>query len=122
MLSFGDSPWLFLVMVNILLLLAGAFMDELALLIILVPVLHPIAMTLGIDPVHFGIVICFNLVQGLIAPPLGIITLICAQIANERVGRVYAAMMPFLIGNLTILVLITFVPTVVLFLPRLLGL
>jgi TRAP-type C4-dicarboxylate transport system permease large subunit len=79
-------------------------------------------MTLGIDPVHFGIVICFNLVQGLIAPPLGIITLICAQIANERVGRVYAAMMPFLIGNLTILVLITFVPTVVLFLPRLLGL
>lgn len=122
MLSFGDSPWLFLIMVNILLLLAGAFMDELALLIILVPVLHPIAMELGIDPVHFGIVICFNLVQGLIAPPLGIITLICAQIADERVGRVYSAMMPFLIGNLVILLLITFVPTVVLFLPRLLGL
>lgn len=121
MLSISDNPWVFLLLVNLLLLVAGAFMDELALLIILVPVLHPIAMQLGIDPVHFGIVIVFNLVQGLITPPLGIISLISAQIANVRLGSVYKAMTPFLIGNLSILLLITFVPSVVLFLPRLLG-
>lgn len=122
MLSISDSPWVFLALVNLLLLFAGAFIDEMALLIILVPVLFPISQQLGVDPIHFGLVICFNLVQGLIMPPLGILIFICAQIANIRIGSAYKALAPFLIANLLVLALITFVPTVALLLPRLLGL
>lgn len=121
MLSISEHPWVFLIFVNLLLLFAGAFMDEMALLIILVPVLFPIALQLGVDPIHFGLVICFNLTQGLMMPPLGILVFICAQIANIRLGAAYRALAPFLIGNLGILLLLTFVPGIALFLPRLLG-
>jgi TRAP-type C4-dicarboxylate transport system permease large subunit len=120
-LSITDSPWVFLLLVNMLLLIAGAFMDEMSLLIILVPVLFPISQQLGIDPIQFGLVICFNLTQGLITPPLGILVLICAQIGKVRVGPAFNAITPFLLTNLAVLALLTFVPTAALFLPRLLG-
>lgn len=117
----SDNPLVFLLLVNLLLLIIGTFMDTLAALVILVPVLLPTANSLGIDPVQFGIVICFNLIQGLITPPLGIVLFISAQIAGVRFERVVRALLPFLFCNLMTLLLITVFPALTLMLPRLMG-
>ena len=121
MLSISDNPLVFLLLVNVMLLIIGTFMDTLAALIILVPVLLPIANNLGIDPVQFGVVIGFNLIQGLITPPLGIVLFISAQIAGVRFERVVRALIPFLICNLLTLVLISLFPVLTLQLPAWLG-
>ncbi|MGV0879811.1 TRAP transporter large permease [Martelella sp. FLE1502] len=121
MLSISDNPLVFLLLVNLLLLIIGTFMDTLAALIILVPVLLPIANSLGISPIQFGIVLCFNLIQGLITPPLGIVLFISSQIAGARFERVVRALLPFLVCNLLTLLLITLFPQLTLKLPELLG-
>lgn len=121
MLGFSDSPWVFLVLVNLLLLFLGTFMDTLAALIIVVPVLVPVASKLNIDLVHFGVVVCFNLIQGMLTPPLGVLLFICSQIARIRFENMLGALLPFLIANLVVLGLITFIPTLVLLLPKLAG-
>lgn len=121
MLSITDNPLIFFLLVNLMLLVIGTFMDTLAALIILVPVLLPISNELGIDPVQFGVVICFNLVQGLITPPLGIVLFISAQIAGVRFEKVVRALVPFLLCNLFTLLLISVFPALTLSLPALLG-
>jgi tripartite ATP-independent transporter DctM subunit len=122
MLLVSNEPWIFLLLVTILLLFLGTFMDTLPALIIVVPVLFPASQQLGVDPVHFGVIVCFNIIQGQLTPPLGLLLFITGQIAKVRFEAVAKAVLPFLAINILVLLLITFVPSLVLFLPRLFGL
>lgn len=115
------EPWMFLLAVNIVLLIAGLFLDGLATMLVLVPVFAPIAVKLGIDPTHFGIVVIFNLLIGLITPPMGMCLFIAGNIARCDQGPLARAILPLFLVEIAVLLLITFVPQTVTFLPRLLG-
>lgn len=118
----SENRWVFLLLVNVALLLLGTFMDTLPTLIICVPVLFPIAQQLGVDPVHFGVLVCFNIVQGMLTPPVGILIFITSQIAKVSIESVTRAVLPFLILNTVVLFVLTFVPDLTLALPRAMGL
>ena len=115
------SPTMFLIVVNVLLLLLGCLLEGTTILLIVVPVLIPTAQALGIDLVHFGIVCVLNIMLGLITPPYGLLLFIMTNIAQVSLRDLVREVMPFLFAMLAVLVLITFVPEVVLFLPRLFG-
>lgn len=115
------SPWMFLILVNVILLIVGLFLEGIAAMLILLPILHPIAMSLGIDPVHFGIVVIFNLMIGLITPPMGICLFVSNSIANVGIASISKQIMPMFLVELLVLILITFVPSTVTFLPHLFG-
>jgi tripartite ATP-independent transporter DctM subunit len=115
------QPWVFLLCVNVLLLITGCFMDDYASVVILAPIIAPIAWELGINPLHIGLVICVNLVVGLATPPFGITLFVTSPIAKVRIEDTVREAIPFLAVTIGILLLITFVPGVSLFLPRLFG-
>ena len=106
-------------MVNLFALGLGLFLDPLAALVILVPLLLPNAVDLGIDPVHFGIMLVFNLMIGLTTPPVGYLIYLSAHIAGERPERVMRESLPFMVALFVALALLTFVPAVTTLLPRL---
>lgn len=116
-----SDPWVFLLMVNGILLLVGLFLEGIAAMLILLPILHPIAMSLGIDPTHFGIVVIFNLMIGLITPPMGICLFVANSIADVGMGKLSRAVMPMFLVEMVVLAIITFVPESVTFLPHLFG-
>lgn len=116
------SPVVFLLMVNVILLIAGAFLDSTPATIIIVPIVLPAAMSLGIDPVHFGLVVVVNLMIGLIHPPMGLNLLITQSISKEPMGLILKESLPLLGIMLLILLVITFVPATVLWLPSVIGL
>jgi tripartite ATP-independent transporter DctM subunit len=120
-LSEVSSLWAFLIIVNLILLAVGLFLEGIAAMLILLPILHPIAMSLGIDPVHFGIVVIFNLMIGLVTPPMGICLFVSNSIANVGMGAISRRIMPLFLVELLVLAVITFVPQTVTFLPRLFG-
>lgn len=115
------APWQFLIVVNILLLIGGAFMEPTGIILILAPILFPIATQLGIDPVHLGILIVVNLEIGMITPPIGLNLFVTAGITSLSIGGVIRAASPWLIVLLAYLIFITYVPQVSLWLPDLLG-
>lgn len=115
------SPVVFLLLVNLILLIAGAFLDSTPATIIIVPIVLPAAMSLGIDPVHFGLIVVVNLMIGLIHPPMGLNLLITQSISKEPMGAILKESIPLLGVMLVILSLITFVPATVLWLPSLMG-
>jgi len=115
------SPWVFLIMVNLILLVVGLFLEGIAAMLILLPIIHPIAMSLGIDPTHFGIVVIFNLMIGLVTPPMGICLFVSNSIANVGMGAISRRIMPLFLVELGVLILITFVPQTVTFIPKLFG-
>jgi tripartite ATP-independent transporter DctM subunit len=115
------SPWVFLLMVNGILLLVGLFLEGIAAMLILLPILHPIAMSLGIDPTHFGIVVIFNLMIGLITPPMGICLFVSNSVAKVGMGALSHRIMPMFLVELLVLAIVTFIPDTVTFLPRLFG-
>ncbi len=115
------APWQFLIIVNIVLLVAGAFMEPSAIILILVPILFPIAMHLGIDPIHLGIIMVVNMEIGLLTPPVGLNLFVASAITKLPVTRVIKATMPWLSIMLLFLILITYVPEISLGLPDLLG-
>ncbi|MDP3317523.1 MAG: TRAP transporter large permease subunit, partial [Bosea sp. (in: a-proteobacteria)] len=117
--AFSDSPWVILLLINVLLLVVGCFMEAIAAMIILIPVLIPIVEAVGIDLVHFGLIIVFNLMLGLLTPPVGILLYICGNFAQVKIERVVREVLPFLGVGFGVLVIITFIPEVVLWLPRL---
>jgi C4-dicarboxylate transporter DctM subunit len=112
--------WQFLVVVNILLLIAGCFMEPTGIILILAPILFPIAMQLGIDPVHLGIIMTVNLEIGMVTPPIGLNLFVTAGITGMSIMQVVRAALPWLMVLLTFLVIVTYVPTITLFLPNLL--
>lgn len=115
------APWQFLIVVNILLLIAGAFMEPTGIILILAPILFPIAMQLGIDPVHLGILIVVNLEIGMITPPIGLNLFVTAGITSLSIGGVIRAAAPWLFVLLTYLVFVTYVPQLSLWLPDMLA-
>lgn len=115
------APWQFLLVVNILLLIAGAFMEPTAIILILAPILFPIAMQLGIDPVHLGILIVVNMEIGMITPPIGLNLFVTTGITNLTLGQVMRAATPWLSVLLIYLGLITYIPQISLWLPNFLG-
>ncbi|WP_440408550.1 TRAP transporter large permease [Neorhizobium petrolearium] len=117
-----DNWWTFLLIVNILLLIVGAFLDTIAAISILVPILMPVAARYGIDPVHLGLVITLNLMIGLLTPPVGMVLFVLSRISKLSVERTTLAILPWMIPLFIALGLITFVPAITLWLPTLLGL
>ena len=120
-LEAGLEPWMFLLVVNIVLLIAGAFMEPSAIILILAPILFPIAVQLGIDPIHLGIIMVVNMEIGLITPPVGLNLFVTSAVTGMPLSEVIKAAMPWLMLLLGFLVIITYVPSVSLGLPRMLG-
>jgi C4-dicarboxylate transporter DctM subunit len=120
-LAFSRSPAVYLLLVNVLLLFVGTFMDGTAALIILAPILTPIALSLGINGVHFGLIMVLNLVIGAGTPPLGVCVFISSGIAKVPIEQTFRAIMPFLAAEIAVLLLVTYVPELVLYVPRILG-
>jgi tripartite ATP-independent transporter DctM subunit len=115
------SPVAFLLLANLLLLLLGCFLEGTTILLIIVPVMLPTAQVLGIDPVHFGVVAVVNIMIGLITPPYGLLLFMMVKIADVPLKDIVRDILPFLGVMIAALALITFVPELVLFLPRLFG-
>jgi TRAP-type C4-dicarboxylate transport system permease large subunit len=120
-LAVTKEPWLFLLMANLLMLFVGCFLEPTAAITILVPILLPIARQLGVDPVHFGLVMVLNLMIGLLHPPMGMVLFVLARVAKLSVERTTMAILPWLVPLLGALVILTYVPAISLFLPRLAG-
>lgn len=121
-LTYMDVQWMFLVGVIVLFLIVGLFLEGIAAMLVLVPILHPIAVSLGIDPTHLGIIIIFNLMIGLITPPMGLCLFVADSIAKVGMARLSRTILPLFLVELLVLVIITFVPDLVIGLPKLLGL
>lgn len=115
------SPLVFLLAVNLLLLVLGCFLEGTTIILIILPVLHPTAVALGIDPVHFGVMAVFNIMIGLVTPPYGLLLFMMTKIAQVPLRDMVREVMPFLWVMLAALALVTLVPDTVLLLPRLLG-
>jgi len=118
--SISSSPWVILLIINIILLLVGTFLDIGSALIIFVPVLMPVINGLGIDPVFFGVVMVVNLAIGMVTPPLGVCLFVACSIAKIDLETIARDLWPFLAGMIAVLLLITYVPSLVLWLPNLL--
>lgn len=117
----GLSPWMFLLVVNVLLLIAGNFMEPSSVLLITAPILFPVAMSLGIDPIHFGIIMTVNMEIGMITPPVGLNLYVASGIAHMGLTEVTKACAPWILVMLVFLMVITYIPAVSLWLPGVLG-
>ena len=111
----------FLIMANILMLVAGNFMEPSSIVLILAPILFPIAIKLGIDPVHFGIIMVVNMEVGMCHPPVGLNLYVASGITKMGISELTVAVWPWLVSMLVFLVLITYVPAISLALPKALG-
>ncbi|WP_343562858.1 TRAP transporter large permease [Kiloniella sp. b19] len=116
-LDAGLEPWMFLIVVNILLLVAGNFMEPSAILLIMAPILFPIALELGIDPIHLGIIMVVNMEIGLITPPVGLNLFVTAGITGMSILNVVKAALPWLMILLVFLILVTYIPAISTTLP-----
>jgi len=121
MLRLTDNPFVFLLLINVVLLVTGMFLEPVAGLLITVPVLLPAAIEFGIDPLQLGIVMILNLVLGLLTPPVGLVLYVLSSVTGSSVQQVIRGTVPFLIPLLVTLLLITFVPAFSLWLPSLLA-
>ena len=119
-LSISSEPWVFLLLANIFLLFVGCFMETIAAITILVPVFMPIIAKLGIDPVHFGLVMVLNLMIGLLTPPVGMVLFILQKVSGLSFEQTVKAVLPWIWPLLATLALITYVPQLVLWLPGIL--
>ena len=120
-LGVTDQPWQFLLLANLLMLFVGCFLEPTAAITILVPILVPICQQLGIDLVHFGLIMVLNLMIGLLHPPMGMVLFVLARVANLSVERTTMAILPWLVPLIGSLILITYVPSISLWLPRLMA-
>jgi C4-dicarboxylate transporter DctM subunit len=115
------SLWVFLLVVNVVLLLAGNVMDPSSILLIMAPILFPLATNIGVNPIHLGILMAVNMEVGLCHPPVGLNLYVASGIAKMGISEVTVAVLPWLGAMLVFLALITYVPEISLWLPRLLG-
>ncbi len=121
LLSITSNKWLILLLFNILFLVLGCFLDTMVLLLIVVPVVLPVVTQAGIDLVHFGVVIVLNMMIGLSTPPFGMLLFIVSGLTNTSLSKVIKEIMPFLVTLVAVLLLCTYIPDIVLFLPRVFG-
>ncbi|MEW6623599.1 MAG: TRAP transporter large permease [Bacillota bacterium] len=120
-MTITDNPLMVFLMINIVLLIIGTFLDTGAALIIFVPMLIPIAQAYGFDPIHFGVVTVINLAIGMATPPLGICLFVACRIAKIPLVSIVRPILPFLAAMIFVLFLVTYVPQIILFLPNLMG-
>lgn len=116
-----DSKVLILLLINLLLLLVGCFMETVCAIMILAPILFPVVTALGVDPIHFGIIMVTNLAIGFITPPLGVNMFVASRVGETTLDVVIRGIVPFLVLMIATLMLITYVPAISMFLPNLLG-
>ena len=121
LLALNLGAWSFLLVVNLLLLIAGNFMEPSSIILIMAPILFPTAMRLGIDPVHFGILIDVNMEVGLCHPPVGLNLYVASGISGLGITELTKAVMPWLLTMLVFLVIVTYWPWLTLVVPRMLG-
>lgn len=114
----SDNPVIILLLINLLLLFVGMFMETLAAIIILVPILLPVVLKVGVDPVHFGIIMIVNLAIGMISPPVGVNLFVGSRVGNARLEEVTIGVLPFLLAMIFALLVITYIPSLSLFLLK----
>lgn len=117
-----SSPMVMLMVLNVFLLIVGCFMETTSAITILMPLLNPIIAAMGINPVHFGIVMVFNLMIGVLTPPFGMCLFVTSRVGGVSVVRLSKALIPWIAALLVTLLLITYIPDIALFLPRMTGL
>jgi tripartite ATP-independent transporter DctM subunit len=120
-LEVSDNPYILLFCINILLFIVGMFLDAGPAILILGPVLAPVFIGLGVEPLHFAIIMCVNVTVGLATPPMGLVLFVASSISGERVERIALEMLPFLLIEIGAIILITFFPPLSMTVPRLLG-
>ena len=120
-LSVTDNRFAVIILINIVLLFVGMFMESLAAILITFPVLLPVATAVGMDPVHFALMAILNLMLGLTTPPVGMCVCTAAQIGKVSAFKAFKATVPFFIASLVVLALVSFVPAVTLFIPGILD-
>ncbi|MDN3427987.1 TRAP transporter large permease [Microbacterium sp. APC 3898] len=118
-LGISTNAIIVILLINLLLLFVGTFMETIAALVILFPVLLPVALTVGMDPIQFGVMMVLNLVIGLVTPPVGVCLFVASQIGKVSIGKTARELVPFLGVSLVVLMLVAFVPQITLFLPSL---
>jgi tripartite ATP-independent transporter DctM subunit len=120
--SLSDNKYVILLLINVMLLLLGTLMDMAPLILILTPILLPMVQKMGVDPVHFGMIMMVNLGMGLITPPVGSVLFVGSAVAKLKLGVVARAMKPFFVALFIVLMMVTYIPWLSLWLPRSLGL
>lgn len=120
-ISVAPEPWMFLMAVNVLLLIVGCFMEPNSAILVLAPLFFPIAQQMNIDPIHFGIIMIFNLELGMLTPPLGLNLFVAAGMTGFPLSRIIKAAMPFIIAMLLLLIIYTYIPFFSTWLPNLLS-
>lgn len=122
LLAMTDNIYIILLIMNIVLLIVGTFMDPTPAVLIFTPIFLPIALSFGVDPVHFGIMIVFNLSIGTITPPVGPVLFVGAKVANLKIESIIKPLIPFFVVTVAILLIVTYIPSISLFIPELFGL
>ena len=117
LLSFTDNKTAILLIMMLIVLIVGCFMETIAAITILTPVLLPIAMTVGVDPVHFGIILILNLMIGLLTPPVGMVLYVLSKVSDVPFEKCVTATAPFLVPLIAVLLLLTFIPEISMWLP-----
>ena len=120
-LSLSDNPLILLFLINILLFLVGMFLDAGPAIIILGPILGPIFLSMGVDPIHFAIIMSVNLTVGLATPPMGLVLFVASSVSGERVENIARAIVPFLLVEILVIFLITYIPAISMTIPRITG-
>ena len=120
-LGLSSNKWVILLLINLLLLVVGTFLDTTAAIIILVPILFPIINTIGVDPIHFGMIRCVNLAVGFVTPPFGTCLFVACGVADTSLGAITKKILPFIAALLVVVALVTICEPISLFLPKLLG-
>jgi tripartite ATP-independent transporter DctM subunit len=119
--SLSDNRIVILLLINVMLLVLGCLMDMSPLILICTPILLPVVKLLGVDPVHFGMILMMNLGIGLITPPVGTVLFVGSAVSKLPMGTITRAMRPFFVAMVVVLALVTYLPAVSLWLPRLMG-
>ena len=119
LMTISTNKIVLLLMINVLLLIIGCFMDTTPAILIMAPILLPVAQAIGVDPIHFGLIMVTNLAIGFITPPLGINLFVASRIADSPMEVILKGIVPFILTMLGCLMLITFIPQIVMFLPNL---
>ncbi|MCG8511958.1 MAG: TRAP transporter large permease subunit, partial [Rhodospirillales bacterium] len=122
MLALTQDPLLLLLLINLLLFIVGMFLDAGPAIIILGPILGPIFISIGVDPIHFAIIMSVNLTVGLATPPMGLVLFVASSVSGEKVETISKAILPFLAIEILVIFMITYIPAISMFVPRLLGL
>ncbi|MCI0756113.1 TRAP transporter large permease [Teichococcus vastitatis] len=119
--NLSREPWVVLLIVNVVLFVLGMFIEGVAIIIIAFPVLLPVMMQIGVDPVHFGVIMVLNIMIGLVTPPVGLCLYVVSEVSKVPIGEIAAEMWPYVVALIAVLMVVTYVPALSLWLPHALG-